>query len=101
MGVMYTFQAKLWLYEGEGAWCFVTLPPRVGAEIKQLASDFKTRGFGAVKVEITCNGQVWQSSIFPDKKSGSYVLPVKKAVRDKVGIAAGDTADFSLTLVDL
>ena len=31
----------------------------------------------------------WSTSIFPDKKRGTYVLPVKKSVRVAEQLAAG------------
>lgn len=40
----------------------------------------------------------WSTSVFPDKASGSFVLPVKKAVRKPQGIDVGDTAEFALVV---
>ena len=37
--------------------------------------------------------------MFPDKESGSYVLPVKQAVRRAVGIEEGDPVTVTLSLV--
>ncbi len=33
----------------------------------------------------------WRTSIFPDSKSGTYLLPVKATVRRVEGIDDGDT----------
>ena len=33
----------------------------------------------------------WQTSVFPAKESGGYLLPVKAAVRKSEGLTAGDT----------
>lgn len=96
----YSFRAKLWLYQGEGAWVFVTLPKKFTSEIAGFAPAMG-RGFGAVRVTVQCNGASWQTSIFPDKKSGAYLLPLKKAMRQKAGIAVDDTAEFTLELTDL
>ena len=41
-------------------------------------------------MRATLGGSTWFTSIFPDKASGAYVLPVKKAVRRKEGVEAGD-----------
>jgi hypothetical protein len=34
------------------------------------------------------HGHAWQTSVFPDSRSASYLLPVKKAVRDKARLSA-------------
>jgi hypothetical protein len=37
--------------------------------------------------------------VFPDKESGSYVLPVKQAVRKAAAIEEGDPVTVTLSLV--
>jgi hypothetical protein len=51
-----------------------------------------------VKVEASINGISWRTSVFP-QKSGGYILPVKKEVRCRAGIAAGDDVTVSLELL--
>lgn len=85
------------MYPGEAAWHFLTLPTEVSDEITDLTGG-ERRGFGSVRVEVTIGGSTWQTSLFPDKSAGSYVLPLKKAIRRAEGIGEGDTADVSLEL---
>jgi len=59
------------------------------------------RGFGAVKVSVSVGQTKWRSSVFPDAKSGRYLLPLKAEVRKKVKIAAGDTIGGAVEVVDL
>ena len=59
------------------------------------------RGFGAVRVRVTVGATSWSTSIFPDSTRGSYVLPVKKAVRTAEGIREGDDVDVRLEVVDV
>ena len=59
----------------------MTLPEDAADEIKAIADGSVRRGFGSVRVEATVGPTTWRTSIFPSKESGSYVLPVKKAVR--------------------
>jgi hypothetical protein len=49
-----------------------------------------------VRVEAALGGSRWRTSLFPDRTSGSYLLPVKKAVRDREGIDDGDTVTVRL-----
>jgi Domain of unknown function (DUF1905) len=40
----------------------------------------------------------WRTSIFPDSKTGAYLLPVKKAVRVAEHLEAGDQVQAQLHL---
>jgi hypothetical protein len=42
----------------------------------------------------------WKTSIFPDAKSGGYLLPLKAVVRKKENVAARDIVSFTLELLD-
>lgn len=83
------FSGKLWLYGGKASWYFVTLPADLAEEIRTLAS-FRRRGWGSVAVEVTIGATQWNTSIFPDSDSGSYVLPVKAKVRSAEKLQEGD-----------
>lgn len=97
----YQFAAELWPWEVRtDSWTFVSLPTEVADEILDLAGAF-TRGFGSVRVEVTVGATVWRTSIFPSSSAETYVLPVKKAVRQAEGLAVGDTVSVRLELVDL
>jgi len=58
------------------------------------------RGFGSVRVRVTVGSTTWSTSVFPDSRSGSYVLPVKKDVRVREGLQEGDQVAVALELVD-
>jgi hypothetical protein len=47
---------------------------------------------------VTIGQTVWKTSIFPDSKSGSYLLPLKAEVRKKEKIGVGDTLTFSIEI---
>lgn len=91
------FTAPLWLYEGPAGWHFVTLPGGVADAVRDLSP--MPAGFGSVRVAATIGSTTWHTSIFPDKASGSYVLPVKKAVRQHEVIAAGDEVEVAIEVV--
>jgi hypothetical protein len=93
---MITVTAPLWLWSG-GKWHFMTVPAEEADEIR-AHSLLNRGGFGSVKVEATINGVSWRTSVFP-QKSGGYLLPVKKDVRCKADIAAGDQVTLTLELL--
>lgn len=92
----YTFSSKVWLYPGMAGWHFVGVPKAESAGIK--AGVKVKAGFGSVPVTVTIGKSVWDTSIFPDTKSGQYLLPLKAAVRKKEEIMADDEVTIKITL---
>lgn len=85
-----TFTADLYAWgEEPGSWHFVTLPPDVAEELSDLPTP--PRGFGSVRVRVRVGSSQWSTSVFPDKASGSFVLPVKKQVRRDEDLLAGES----------
>ena len=94
----FTFTAELWEYGGKASWYFVTLPKDVSADIKTIDGDNR-RGFGSVRVRVIIQDVSWDTSVFPDSKSDAYVLPVKKEVRQRCGLSAGDSVTVRIELL--
>ena len=61
-----------------------------GAAMAGQWLDGGKRGFGSARVTVTIGHTGWQTSVFPEKASGGWFLPVKKAVREGEGLAEGD-----------
>ena len=93
-------KSKVWLYPGAvSAWHFITLPKKDSEKIKK-AFGANARGWGSLPVLATIGKTSWKTSIFPDKKSDSYLLPLKTQVRKKEAIKEADTINFSLEIED-
>jgi len=98
----FTFTAPLWRWTARedtgdtGAWCFVTLPLDVADEVRQRAGE--PRGFGSVRVRVEAGDTTWDTSVFPDAASGSFALPVKRAVRAAAGVEEGDLLTVTLSV---
>ena len=86
----YRVRAKVWLYQGLGGWHFVNISIKQSTMIRALYG-IEARPFGSIPVAVTIGKTVWRTSLFPDKKSKSYLLAIKADVRRKEHIAAGDT----------
>ena len=93
----FEFEAEVWLYEGDAAWHFITVPADVSDEIEAHTTE-KRRGFGSVRVHVTIGATTWSTSVFPDSKRGAYVLPVKAEVRRREGLSAGSPVAVSVDL---
>src|SRR4051794_23987250 len=95
----YAFAARLRLHdEMPGAWYFLTLPVDAAEEIRARTRG-ERRGFGSVRVHATIGRTTWATSIFPDTRSSSYVLPVKAAVRKRERLEPDAVLDVPLALV--
>ena len=95
----YETTSEVILWSGDkAAWHFAVIDEKISAEIKEKHAP-KTRGFGSIKVRATVGDTVWQTSIFPDKKSETYMLPIKAKVRDAEGIRAGDSIKLGLEIM--
>jgi hypothetical protein len=93
----YEFSGALWEHGGENTWVFITLPGEHADEIADLTP--RRPGFGSVKVQVRIGETEWATSLFPDKSLGSYVLPVKRSVRDREQLAPGDVADVTIRVI--
>jgi hypothetical protein len=98
MRLSYSFQSELFQTETEAAWVFVRLPVEAADEI----ADATTRrpGFGSIRVEARIGSTGWQTSLFPSREFGTYLLPVKRSVREQEKISTGDTIDVWIHLAE-
>lgn len=96
----FAFAATVWEHDGNAAWHFVSVPEDIADEIAERSAG-RTRGFGSVRVEVTIGGSTWRTSLFPDARRGTYVLPVKRAVRAAEGLVDGSSAGLLLRLLDI
>ncbi len=94
----HTFSARIFIYPGDSAqWHFIGIPKQVGQHIR-ATSGARTRGFGSIPVTVIIGETTWQTSIFRDKASESYLLPIKAMVRKKEDLQAGDKVLIQLVI---
>lgn len=93
----FSFQSKVWVYPGMAAWRFITIPKDLGKKIKEEYGS-RAKGWGSLPVSATIGKTTWNTSIFPDKSSGSYLLPLKAQVRKSEGIKDDAHVHISLCM---
>jgi hypothetical protein len=96
-GMHINFTAALWKWSGGAAWHFVSLPKDLSDDIAHIYKDTRS-GFGSIRVSASIGDITWATSIFPDSKSGCFLLPIKKSVRLRAGIIEGDAVSVSIVL---
>ncbi len=86
-----------WDARTDAAWFFTSVPEELSDEIREIPRPY--RGFGSVRVRATVGGSRWRTSIFPSS-DGTYVLPLKKAVRDAEALVEGGLVHARLEVLD-
>lgn len=97
MSARFVFEAKLWRYQGDTAWHFVTLPKDTSEQMRALSQGLRN-AFGSLRVIVTIGKSTWRTSVFPDTKVGAFLLPIKAEVRKKEKISHGDTVSVSIEI---
>ena len=90
---MWRFRAPVIEWRGPAPFFYARLPDDVGAEIaavKRLAS----YGWGVIPVKATIAGVDFATSLFP--RDGTYLLPLKAAVRQRLGTTVGDEVEVEM-----
>jgi hypothetical protein len=97
MARVYKISSKVVPYPGMDAWFFAYVDKKQSVVIAEKHSK-KKAGFGSIKVTAKIGNTAWKTSIFPDKHSGCYLLPLRRQIRQAEGIDAGDAVNLILMI---
>jgi hypothetical protein len=92
------FTGEIWYWKGPSPFHFITVPEDESDAIKSIASQV-TYGWGVVPVTARIGASEWTTSLFP--KAGSYLLPVKDAIRKQEDLELGRSAKVKLTFANV
>ncbi|MRI01593.1 DUF1905 domain-containing protein [Kriegella sp. EG-1] len=81
----YRFTSKMWQHDSPGGWYFVSLPIIISKEIRENLG-WQEEGWGRMKSFAAIEEVQWDTAIWFDSKSDTYVLPIKSEIRKKAGI---------------
>ncbi len=94
----FQFTAKVWLWPGgQGAWHFAGIPKDISETLRKSFGS-QARGWGSFPVSVQIGETIWKTSIFPDRRSGIYILPIKASVRKQEAIFSGDEITITMTI---
>lgn len=94
----YTFDAEIWTSATTATWHFLSVPEEDADDIDERFGH-RAAGFGSIRVEVTIGSTTWRTSVFPDTKRATYVLPVKAAVRKSERLTEGSVAQVDLVVL--
>lgn len=89
------FTGEVWHWRGPSPFYFITVPVEECTILKEEWT-FASYGWGMIPVTASIGRTVWDTSLF--SKDGSYVVPLKDAVRGAEELDEGDVAHVQLTL---
>jgi hypothetical protein len=109
-GRQWQFTGPLWIWKGKNAdssagggkpspmsWHFLTITGAVADAIRAAAPG-RSAAWGSVYVKVSLGGTSWETSVFPSKEAGGYLLPIKAAVRKKEAVGEGDVVTVALAV---
>lgn len=90
-----SFRTTIIEWRGPAPFVHAPVPGPQAAEIGRVKRQ-ASYGWGVIPVEAEIGGIRFTTSLFP--KDGTYLLPLKLAVRKETGITVGDTVDVEMTI---
>ena len=95
---MYRLRSRVIVWPGEqGAWHLMHADKKISAEIKETHGKIK-RGFESIPVTAKIGKTSWDTSIFYENRSRTYILPLKLKIRQAEGLSEGDSIAYILAI---
>jgi hypothetical protein len=91
----FEFSGQVWEWRGPAPFYFVSVPAAQSDEIR-AAVKVLSYGWGMIPVVATIRGLEFKTSMFA--KDGTYVLPLKNAVRLPLKLDVGELIEVEMQL---
>lgn len=89
------FRAPVIEWRGPAPFFYARIPEAVGADIAAIKRQ-ASYGWGVIPVRATISGIEFETSLFP--RDGTYLLPLKAAIRARLGVTVGDEVEVEMAL---
>jgi hypothetical protein len=89
------FTSRLIEWRGPAPFVYAPVAPDVAAEIAQVKRQ-ASYGWGVIPVVAEIAGVGFETSLFP--RDGTYLLPLKVAVRKRLGVTVGDEVEVGMRI---
>jgi len=90
-------RGEVFFWRGPSPFHFVAVDDEASDEIRQIAGAL-TYGWGMIPCQCTVGATTFETAMWP--KDGGYIIPLKKAVRDRESIAVNDDVTVVLRIGD-
>ncbi len=89
------FEAEVIEWRGPAPFIYAVLPAEIAAEVAAVKRS-ASYGWGVIPVTATLGPAKFTTSLFP--RDGTYLLPLKLAVRRRVAVTVGDVIALRLRI---
>jgi hypothetical protein len=89
------FTATTIEWRGPSPFFFAPVPAEQAEEVRHAAK-VASYGWGVIPVRAKVGGVAFTTSLFP--KDGTYLVPLKDAVRRQAAVTAGDLIDVEIVI---
>jgi Domain of unknown function (DUF1905) len=79
------------------SWYFLKIDVETSSVIREAARQ-RSGHFGSIRVSAKIGETHWQTSLFPNKESGGFLLPLKVAVRRAEGLEVDREVEVKITV---
>lgn len=90
-----SFRTTLIEWRGPAPFVYAPVPAEHVAAIERIKKQ-ASYGWGVIPVTAVIAAVSFTTSLFP--KDGTFLLPIKVAVRKKTGVTVGDAVDVEMTI---
>lgn len=90
-----SFETEIFVWRGPAPYFFAPIPTDGADDVRRVARA-ASYGWGVIPVEAAIGDVVFTTSLFP--RDGTYLLPLKDAVRHKANLTAGDRISVRMTV---
>ena len=87
------FTGEIIYWRGPAPFFFLPTPPKQYKEIKAVSNRL-TYGWGCIQVTARIGDTEWTTELIP--KDGAYMVPIKKVIREKLGLDDGVKTSITL-----
>ena len=91
----FDFRTRIIEWRGPAPFFYAPVPVVQADAVRQLAK-VASNGWGCIPVEARIAGVTFTTSLFP--KDGTYLLPLKIAVRRRLNVTVGDAIAVAMTV---
>ena len=89
------FDGEVFQWRGPSPYHFVAMPDDTSAAVRGIAKAV-SYGWGCIPVRVRIDQTDFTTALIP--KDGRYLVPLKDAVRKRLGVADGDVVAVELTI---
>ncbi len=90
-----TFHTTIIEWRGPSPFYFAPVPQEHADDIRHAAT-LVSYGWGVIPVTVALGAARFTTSLFP--RDGTYLVPLKNAVRQKTGVTVGDEIEIDLMI---